>query len=142
MKKRETKKRETHSIKQLYKKDLLVELDYVDSLFDLRLFVTKDGRRRGLWVWLEDATEIRAKQDARYFEEGLADFVRELAKLNPKSKLYRWEVGMLLRLHFDLFFGERTRPVGLRLSWKRVKKLAEGLLRGHASEKKKTEEDW
>lgn len=124
-----------------YMKDndrLLMELNYPDSLYDTRLFLTGDGRKRGLWIWLEEDPEIRLKSDRDQFDRGIKDFMEELEE--KRGKMSRFEMSLSLRRHFGTFFDHRTEARAVRLSWEQVKKLASGLRKGYADEKEKTEE--
>ncbi len=138
-KKEEKKEKESH---HYLHEDALLELDYPDSLFDVRLFLTDDGRKRGLWIWLKENARMRNETDTQLFQEGLSNFKAWLD--DPKG--YAEEPGMLgfmlQSIHFDFFFGHRTEAPAIRLSWKQVKKLAAALLKEHKNKTKKTEEDW
>ncbi len=136
-----------HSTKILNKGKILMEARYPDSMYDLRLFLLKDGRKRGLWVNLEEDSERRNEQDHASFKRGFDEFVKYLTgkklnfnKLKP-GDLFEL-VMMMKNIHFRTFFDRRTEGVGLRLSWKQVKKLAAALNKGHRNEKAKTEKEW
>jgi len=112
---------------------------YPDSLFFTKLFVTKDGRKRGLWVWIEDEVNTRLKQDQRVFEEGLVRFRKWLDdpdgyKKNPEDLRFQ-----IKQICFSYFFAHRTEAAGIRLSWHQVKRLAQILVDGEAKEEYKTE---
>ena len=127
-------------------KDALLELDWCDSIFDLRLFLTDDGRKRGLWVWLEEDAKRRVENDAEIFNEGFKKFVEHLKKKKYDFANLKPEQGFdfifSLKLYFDYFFSHRTEAAAIRLSWKQVKKLEAALKKEHAAEKNKTEEDY
>jgi hypothetical protein len=124
-------------------KDALLELTYADSLYGVRLYLTDDGRKRGLWVWLEEDAKIRIEQDWKMFERCLEKFK---AWLDDPKKGYAKEpdmLGFMLRsIHFDYFFGHRTEASAIRLSWRKSKLLAAALNKAHRDEKNKTLEDY
>lgn len=121
--------------------DALLELKYPDSLFDIRLFLTGDGRKRGLWVWLEENHEDRIEADATYFKRGLEDFMKDLR--SRKKLPDDFEMLMLLKhTYFSYFFDHRTEASAIRLSWKQVKQLAAALKKGEKDETEKTEEEF
>lgn len=126
-------------------KDALLELTYPDSLFDVRLFLTDDGRKRGLWVWLEEDWKVRVENDSRIFEEGFRKFIEYLKKkkfdFNDLKPEQGFDFVFSLKMYFDYFFSHRTEAAAIRLSWKQVKQLSAALLAGHKTETKKTEED-
>lgn len=123
-------------------RDAMLALRYPDSLFDVRLFLTDDGRKRGLWIWLEENWKIRWDNDLRIFEEDLKRFVQHLKeeKFDLEAPTHLRDLAFALRLHFDYFFGHRTEAAAIRLSWLQVKKLAAALEAGHAAETQKTED--
>lgn len=126
-------------------KDALLALRYPDSLFDVRLFLTDDGRKRGLWIWLEEDWKIRVDNDHRIFDEGLKKFVQYLKekkfdfdKMKPEQA---FDFVFSLKMYFDYFFSHRTEAAAIRLSWLQVKKLSAALEASRKAEKKKTEDD-
>lgn len=126
-----------------YAEDAFFAATYPDSLYDVRLFLTGDGRKRGLWVCLEEDWKARSEQDWRLFSEGLKKFK---AWLDDPKKGYAKEpdmLGFMLRsIHFSYFFEHRTEARAIRLSWRKSLKLAEALKKAHADEKKKTLDDY
>ncbi len=121
--------------------DVLTRLRFVDSLFGATLFLTKDGRKRGLWVWLGDEINTRLRNDSRLFDSGLERFQKWLD--DPDG--YRKEPSdlqfQLKELCFSPFFSHRTEDSSVRMTWIQVKKLADALAAGVASELEKSEED-
>lgn len=134
-----------HETKELSRgtTDLLLELNYPDSIYDVRLFLTKDGRRRGLWVFLEEDSKRRTNRDGVMFNRGVTRLLKDLVekKFDINSSSAGFELCLALQRHFDPFFGHRTESKAVRLSWKQVKRLAARLTAAHKSETEKTEED-
>ena len=123
------------------KADILFEAPYHDSLYFLRMTLQRDGRRRGLWVVLEEDTMTRVNQDIRMFDQGMKNFLPELKKLYAKGEPEPYEVKSALRIHFDWFFDHRTEGTGMRLTWSQVRKFIAALTAREKEEKHKTE-DW
>jgi hypothetical protein len=124
--------------------DTLFEAEYIDSLFGLKLFLRRDGRRRGLWVWLEENIKYRIEQDSRIFEDGFKKFYAELKAHVEKKGTLPDPFTLLFALkhnHFDYFFGHRTEATAVRLTWPQVRKFIKKLEESEAAEEHKTE-DW
>ena len=125
---------------------VLYVADYVDSMFGLRLSLKKDGRKRGLWVFLEEEINSRMDQDWRIFEDGMEKLIPELEKIFAKKnekdlKMRPFEVRQALRLHLDYFLSHRTQGQGFRFTWKQLKKFIGKITYAEKAEKKKSE-DW
>jgi len=121
--------------------NLLFKAYYEDSLYGLRLNLRRDGRRRGLWVNLEEDRRIRSKRDLEVWEEALEDLMPVLAKLFSKKEVDPLDVRMAIRLHMGWFFDHRTEGLGMRLTWPQVRKFIAALTAREKEEKNKTE-DW
>lgn len=120
---------------------LLFKARYVDSVYGLRLILLRDGRRRGLWVNLEEEIEKRKTIDRKLFQRGLEEILPKLHKLAKKEALNEAEVESLLRTHFAFFFECRTEGKATRLSWRQVRALSAALKKGDADEKNKDEDE-
>lgn len=132
-----------HKSHHYHAKDALFEATYADSIFDQRLFLTDDGRKRGLWIWLEEDSHSRIEQDSRIFNEGLKRFVEHLKKKPSLTKPENmFEFVMTLKMDFDYFFSHRTEASAIRLSWRKSKLLAAALNKAHRDEKHKSLEDY
>jgi hypothetical protein len=124
--------------------DTLFSARYIDSMYGLKLFLTRDGRRRGLWVWLEEDSKARIESDSRIFNEGFKKFYDELKKKVEKTGKLPDPMDLLFSLkhiHFDYFFGHRTEATAVRLTWPQVRNFIKKLKAGEKDETKKTE-DW
>lgn len=127
--------------------DALFEARFPDSLFDQRLFLTDDGRKRGLWIWLEEDAHSRIENDSRIFQQSLKEF---LAYLKKKKFDFSKELTagdgfdfvMSMKMYFDYFFSHRTEASAIRLSWRKSLKLAAALKKAHRDETKKSLEDY
>lgn len=115
---------------------------YHDSLFGTRLELRTDGRKRGLWIWLEEAYNTRIEHDGHRFREGLVRFKEWLDSPTGYKKEPEMLAFMLRDICFRLFFDHRTEGQAVRLTWKQVKQLEAKLTSGYANEKHKTEEDY
>lgn len=106
-------------------KDALFKANYVDSLYGMRMLLRPDGRRRGLWIWLEEEVNSRLSVDRQMFNIGLEKFIPELKKIFAKKnkEMLEFEVRQTLRTHFDFFFDHRTEGTAVRLTWPQVRKL-------------------
>jgi hypothetical protein len=120
-------------------REQLLMLTYADSIYDNRLFLLKDGRKRGLWIFLEEDPTLRIKADARFFDQGFDAFMKDLDTFDKKDTMYRFKIFTSLKIHFDPFFGHRTEGSAIRMTWKKVLKLAAALRKGYKDEKKKTD---
>ena len=124
--------------------DTLYSARYIDSLFGLKLFLRRDGRRRGLWVWLEEDHKARIEQDRRLFEKGFKDFYEEMKKSVEKTGKMPEPMDVLFRLkhlHLSYFFDHRTEATAMRLTWPQLRRFIKKLKESEAAEKEKTE-DW
>lgn len=126
-----------------YNRDnILFKANYVDSLYGLRMILQKDGRKRGLWIVLEEESMTRIRADAHWRDEGLKTLLPELRKLFArKKKVTTGELGWALRGHLSFFFDHRTEGTGMRLTWSQVRKFIAALTAREKEEKHKTE-DW
>lgn len=124
--------------------DTLFSARFIDSMYGLKMFLTRDGRRRGLWVWLEEDHKARIDSDSRIFNESFKKFYAELKKTVEKTGKLPDPLDMLFsfkHLHFDYFFGHRTEATAMRLTWPQVRDFIKKLKAGEKDETKKTE-DW
>lgn len=121
--------------------NVLFKANYADSMYGMRMLLLRDGRRRGLWVWLEEEVYTRLNSDKRRFDQGMDKFLPELEKIfAKKDKENRmFEVRQALRFHLSLFFDNRTQGTAVRLTWPQVRELAAQLKAGDKDEKEKTE---
>lgn len=127
-------------------KDAFFSATYADSLFDVRLFLTGDGRKRGLWVWLEEDWEARIEQDSRLFNNGLKRFMEYLKTkgktFDANKPEHVFDLIFRIKMDFDYFFSHRTEAQAIRLSWRKSKLLAAALNKAHRDEKDKSLEDY
>lgn len=125
------------------KKETLFQADYIDSMYGLRLFLRKDGRKRGLWIFLEEDSTARLDSDFRSFEHGMKEFLTELKKLmkKPDDQMFEFNIRMALKHHFDLFFSHRTEGTGFRFTWSQLRNFIAKAKKGIADEKRKTDVD-
>lgn len=124
--------------------DTLFRARYIDSLFGTTLFLRRDGRRRGLWVWLEEDHKARIEQDARIFEEGFKKFYEEMKKKVEKTGKMPDPLDLMFQLkhlHLSYFFDHRTEGAAVRLTWPQLRKFIKAATEAEKAEKEKTE-DW
>jgi len=124
--------------------DILAQMRCVDSMFGTTLFLTEDGRKRGLWVWIEDEINARLRTDTRMFDTGFERFVAYVKekKIDFSDEKQVGDLRFHMRcLFFDYFFGHRTEGQAVRLGWAQAKRLAAAITKGIADEKDKTKED-
>lgn len=120
--------------------DTLFKARYIDSLFGTTLFLRRDGRRRGLWVWLEEDHKARIRQDTRIFEEGLKKFTAWLEAPDGYKEKPEMLGFMLRSIHFDYFFGHRTEGSAVRLTWPQLRKFIKAAKDAEKAETRKTED--
>lgn len=144
-KKTETKKparrQRTYRAKQLEGPGIIGEYRYIDSLFGVKLFLQKDGRRRGLWLNLEEEINSRIEQDSRLFEKGMQEFEKWMAAEDGYKKEPKMLRFMLRSICFSYFFEHRTEGKGMRLTWTQVRNFIKALTEAEKTEKEKTEDD-
>lgn len=119
--------------------DSLFIAPYIDSLVGAQLVLTKDGRRRGLWVWLENDLEIVQRHHELRYEEALAKMMKAIKK--KRGKPNEGDMRCWLGVYFSVFSSEYDRQSnnGVRLTWRQARALAAKLNSSIKAEKHKTE---
>ena len=94
------------------------------TAFDMTLRVTTDGRKRGLWLWLDDEDDGHRKRIMNLLDATAKKWFEEQKKTPTPEEL--WAFTGVMRLYMDNFLKWKVHEAA-QLEWPAVKKLHEAL---------------